>query len=355
MDIAIPEISTKLVKIDLVSSKHDDVTGYLFESALGRGMAWHIANSVGDLFDTNDHEAKNILLKTPLIKAYQPNQVFQSVWEKIGNEQLFAFKVKTAENNKLAYKDSLYPIGFKVIYPFHFLFRRVFPKLKGFRKVCRLLNIPVDLSKSEVLGRLIYCGFTIEKVIEQADETLFVAKKNTLLIPCKTTKESKEGFLFKMKRLGLNNKDIIIYKFRSMHPYAEYVQEFLHKETGLDSSGKFRDDFRVSTGGRVIRKYWIDELPMFINLFKGDIKLIGVRPISQHYFSLYPENLQTKRPKLKPGLLPPYYADLPTSFEEIVASELAYIAAYEQSPLKTDVKYFLRILNNILIKKARSK
>jgi lipopolysaccharide/colanic/teichoic acid biosynthesis glycosyltransferase len=139
-----------------------------------------------------------------------------------------------------------------------------------------------------------------------------------------------------------------------MHPYAEYVQEFLHKEMGLDSTGKFKDDFRVSTGGRVIRKYWIDELPMLINLVKGDIKLVGVRPISQHYFSLYPDDLKAKRPNLKPGLLPPYYADLPNSFDEIVASELKYIAAYEADPFKTDVRYFFKILNNIFIKKARS-
>lgn len=352
MDISVLNVSAKLIKIDATINKHVDVTDYIFDERFGGEQKWYIAARIQDL--NVNHEAKNILLKDPLIKAYNPNQIFKSVRGEINGTQLFAFKVKTAENIKVTYKEKVHPIGFKLIYPFHFLFCRVLPKLKGFRKICRLLHVPVDLSKSEVLGRLIYCGFTVEKVIEQDHQTLFVAKKN-LLNPSEEIKESKEGFLFRMKRLGINNKEIVIYKFRSMHPYAEYVQEFLHKETGLDSSGKFRDDFRVSTGGRIIRKYWIDELPMFINLLKGDIKLVGVRPISKHYFSLYPENLQTKRPKLKPGLLPPYYADLPTSFEEIVASELRYISSYEQHPIKTDIKYFLRILNNIIIKKARSK
>jgi lipopolysaccharide/colanic/teichoic acid biosynthesis glycosyltransferase len=353
MDISVLNVSAKLIKVETTINKHIDVIDYLFDERFDGEQKWHIAARIQDL--NVDHEAKNILLKDPLIKAYNPNQIFQSAWVKINDTQLFAFKVKTAENIKVTYKEKVHPISFKLIYPLHFLFRRVLPKLKGFRKICRLLHVPVDLSKSEVLGRLIYCGFTIEKVIEQNHQTLFIAKKNPLLNPSTTNKESKEGFLFRMKRLGIDNKEIIIYKFRSMHPYAEYVQEFLHKETGLDSSGKFRDDFRVSTGGRIIRKYWIDELPMLINLLKGDIKLVGVRPISQHYFGLYPENLKVKRPKLKPGLLPPYYADLPTSFEEIVASELAYISAYEQHPLKTDMQYFLRILSNIIIKKARSK
>ena len=103
-----------------------------------------------------------------------------------------------------------------------------------------------------------------------------------------------------------------------------------------------------------MRKYWIDELPMIINLIKNEMKLIGVRPLSNHYFSLYPKELQEKRIKVKPGLLPPFYADMPKTLEDIVASEMKYLEAYEKAPLKTDIQYFIKILQNILLKGKRS-
>lgn len=166
---------------------------------------------------------------------------------------------------------------------------------------------------------------------------------------------SAEGFLFLMRRIGMHEKPVTIYKFRSMHPYSEFIQPYLYQTNGLDEAGKFRNDFRVSTGGRLIRKYWIDEIPMIYNLIRGDIKLVGVRPISAHYLSLYPENIRLMRSQCKPGLLPPFYADLPGSFDEILQSEQAYIESYSKNPLKTDWIYFWRIVLNIAIRSARSR
>ena len=55
------------------------------------------------------------------------------------------------------------------------------------------------------------------------------------------------------------------------------------------------------------------------------MKLVGVRPLSQHYFSLYTKELQDKRILCKPGLVPPYYADMPKNLDEIIASEMRYL------------------------------
>ena len=110
----------------------------------------------------------------------------------------------------------------------------------------------------------------------------------------------------------------------------------------------------MTTLGGFLRRYWFDELPMIWNIIKGDMKLVGVRPLSEHYFSLYPKKLQEIRGKVRPGLLPPYCADLPKSFDELCASEEKYIKSYQRSPLKTDCIYFGRILKNILVKRARS-
>jgi lipopolysaccharide/colanic/teichoic acid biosynthesis glycosyltransferase len=142
-----------------------------------------------------------------------------------------------------------------------------------------------------------------------------------------------------------------------MHPYSEYLQEYLYRNHQLAEGGKFGTDFRVTTIGRIFRKYWLDELPMFINLATGDIKLVGVRPISAHYFSLYSEAMQKERIRHKPGLIPPYYAQfpMPKTLEEIEQNELTYLRLYEKHPFRTDMIYLHRAVCNILFRKARSK
>ena len=81
----------------------------------------------------------------------------------------------------------------------------------------------------------------------------------------------------------------------------------------------------------------------------------GIRPLSFHYLDLYDQELQELRKKVKPGLVPPFYADLPETFEEICDSERRYIKAFLKHPLKTQCTYFWRSFINIAIKGARSK
>jgi len=157
-----------------------------------------------------------------------------------------------------------------------------------------------------------------------------------------------------MKRIGKNGKLIYVYKFRTMYPFSEYLQAYVFQHNHLTEGGKFKNDFRVSTTGRILRRFWLDELPMLINFFKGEMKIVGVRPLSQHFYSLYPKDMQIKRIKYKPGLLPPYYADMPKSFDEIIDSERKYLDQYEKGRIFTDIKYFFKAFWNIFIKKARS-
>ena len=122
----------------------------------------------------------------------------------------------------------------------------------------------------------------------------------------------------------------------------------------MKDGGKINNDFRISPEGKILRKFWIDELPMLYNFFKGEMKLVGVRPITKHFFSLYSKELQDLRVETKPGLIPPFYADMPVTFEEIMNSELKYLKAYKKRPFRTDLSYFLKAVNNILIKRKRS-
>ena len=81
---------------------------------------------------------------------------------------------------------------------------------------------------------------------------------------------------------------------------------------------------------------------------RGDIKLIGVRALSHHYFSLYPSDLRKLRTNFKPGLIPPYYYDLPKSFNEIVQSEKRYLIKKQANPFLTDIGYFLKAMQATL-------
>ena len=65
----------------------------------------------------------------------------------------------------------------------------------------------------------------------------------------------------------------------------------------LADSGKIKDDYRITVYGKFLRKYWIDEFPMIINWFKRELKIVGVRPLSEDYFSRYPDDLKKLRIK----------------------------------------------------------
>ena len=179
----------------------------------------------------------------------------------------------------------------------------------------------------------------------------FIAQKlNTI----STEETPSYSPIVKLKRVGLDGKIITIYKFRTMHPYSEFIQKDVFEDQNLNPYGKFNSDFRITNWGRVLRKLWIDELPQLYNWIRGDITLVGVRALSEHYLSLYPKDLQELRTQLKPGLVPPYYADMPKSFDEIIKSERKYLEKKKAKPFSTDFIYLSEALMNIVFRGARS-
>ncbi|NJK98371.1 MAG: sugar transferase, partial [Bacteroidales bacterium] len=108
------------------------------------------------------------------------------------------------------------------------------------------------------------------------------------------------GPFFKMSRVGKGGKLIGVYKLRTMHPYSEYIQNFVVKLNGYDKAGKPRNDFRVTGWGKLFRKIWVDELPQLLNVLKGELGIVGVRPLSQFRFNQLPEDVQKERIKFKP-------------------------------------------------------
>jgi lipopolysaccharide/colanic/teichoic acid biosynthesis glycosyltransferase len=281
------------------------------------------------------------------------NKFFETVNRKLKTGGIFIASVETKNLRKKRIFRK-YPIGFNgLFYFFDFLYKRVMPKMPMFKRIYFFFNRGNNrvLSEQEVFGRLYSCGFKLneEKLIDGL--LYFVAEK--VKDPVYDFNPSY-GPLFKMKRKGKGGKTIYVYKFRTMYPYSEYLQEYVYEKFSLQEGGKFKDDYRITTAGKFMRKFWIDELPMFINFFRGELKLVGVRPLSSHYFSLYTPEMQERRLNYKPGLIPPFYMDMPKTFEEILASEKKYMDAFDKHPFWTDIRYFLSAFYNIVFKRARS-
>lgn len=281
------------------------------------------------------------------------NKFFEAVNTKLDNGGLFVCCVETYTQRKRRIMKKYPPVINRLVYMFDFIFKRIAPKMPLTKKIYFWITGGSNrvLSKAETLGRLYSCGFEVvdEKLICQM-QWFVVRKKKEPAFDYDPT----YGPLIKLKRYGKDGKLFRVYKMRTMHAYSEYIQDYIYQQNDLQEGGKFKDDFRITTLGAIMRKLWIDELPMFINVFRGEMKLVGVRPLSKHYFNLYTEELRQKRIKFKPGLIPPFYADMPKTLEEIMDSEMKYLLAYEKNPLITDWRYFWKAMHNIFIKKARS-
>lgn len=304
-----------------------------------------------------DKLQENIYLKIVNLKRINDirfiNKFFESVNRKLIDKGFFIGCVETKDQRKQRLLKKYPPVLNRIYYLFDFIIKRIFPKFNLTKRIYFFLTRGENrvVSKAETFGRLYSCGFRIVNEKEIRGLLYFVATKTREPF---FDMEPTYGPLVKLRRIGKNGKIINVYKLRTMHPYAEYLQEYVYDKSDLQEGGKFKDDFRITTIGKNFRKFWIDELPMLINYFRKEMKLVGVRPLSEHYFSLYSKKLQEKRIKTKPGLIPPFYVDMPKTIEEIQASELKYLEAYEKHPLLTDWKYFWKAVWNILFRKARS-
>jgi lipopolysaccharide/colanic/teichoic acid biosynthesis glycosyltransferase len=303
-----------------------------------------------------DHYFETIINLARINDIQRINKFFESVNTKLADGGVF---IGCGETYLLRKERILnkYPAFLNyMIYTNDFIFKRVVPKMKLTRKLYFLFSRGKNrvMSKTETLGRLYSCGF--EVIEEKSINHLLFWKAKKIKEPAFDYNPTY-GIFIRLKRVGKKGKVFNVYKFRTMHAYSEYVQAHIYQQNSLDIGGKFKDDYRVTTIGKILRKFWLDELPMFINVIKGDLKIVGVRPLSQHFYNLYRPELQQMRIKYKPGLIPPYYAQFPTptSLEETQENEQQYLSEYEQHPLKTDIKYFFKAMHNIFIKRARSK
>lgn len=281
------------------------------------------------------------------------NKYFEAINAKLNVGGVLIGSVEIYTQRKKRITSRFNPLISYPVYWLDFLLRRVFPKLKFTQKIYFFLTGGHNraISRAEAYGRLYSCGF--EFISEKEIDNMLYFAFRKVSTP-KYDTEPTYGPFVKLKRIGKDGKIINVRKFRTMYAYSEYLQSLVYDSNDLAQGGKFKDDFRITNWGKFMRKFWIDEYPMFWNVLKGELKIVGVRPLSNHYYNLYDEDLQKMRVKVKPGLVPPYYVDMPKTLEEIQDSERRYLEAYEKNPWKTQWKYFGKAMYNILIKRARS-
>ncbi len=164
--------------------------------------------------------------------------------------------------------------------------------------------------------------------------------------------ESKGPILFKHTRIGKDGKIIKIYKFRSMVENAEdLIQKFTPEQMKeYEENYKLSDDPRITKVGKFLRKTSLDELPQLINIIKGDLAIIGPRPVVANELKKYGTNIK-KFLSVTPGLTGYWAANgrSCTSYEQRMQMELYYI---DNLSLKMDVMVFFKTIEAVVRRKG---
>lgn len=299
---------------------------------------------------------KLVFLARPLHTIYRLNeQLYTANWMLPDGSYLCAHTMTALLKRKLTMKK--YPWGINILMvAADYLWHRVCPKLKLTRKLYYAITGGKNrtMSRVEIIGRFYRAGFEVVDEQFREGEFFITGRKVTEPIDDKAPTGSP---IIHLRRTGIGGNEIVVHKFRTMYSYSEYVQPYIYHYQSLERGGKFKEDYRVNFWGRFLRRVWLDELPMVWNMLRGDLKLVGVRPLSHQYFDLYTPELQALRIKTKPGLLPPFYYEehTPETLDEVQESERRYLEAYLEKPFATDWKYFWGIIGNILFHRKRSK
>lgn len=164
--------------------------------------------------------------------------------------------------------------------------------------------------------------------------------------------DSKGPVFFIHSRIGEKGKPIGIYKFRTMVDNAEdLIKSFTpEQKEEFERSYKLEDDPRITKIGNFLRKTSLDELPQILNILKGELAIIGPRPIVQAELDKYEDN-KDKFLSVKPGLTGYWAANgrSDTTYEERMQMELYYV---DNMSFKLDVQIFFKTIFAVLKKEG---
>jgi exopolysaccharide biosynthesis polyprenyl glycosylphosphotransferase len=163
--------------------------------------------------------------------------------------------------------------------------------------------------------------------------------------------DSRGPVFFRQERMGRGGKSFMILKFRSMEPGADALREELAEQN--EYSGpmfKIKSDPRVTRVGAFIRRWSVDELPQIINVMKGDMSLVGPRPLWVEE-ARQVSGWTLKRLDITPGITGLWQVlgrnDIP--FDEMVKLDYMYVTSWS---LSWDIKLLLQTVPAVLAKRG---
>ena len=162
---------------------------------------------------------------------------------------------------------------------------------------------------------------------------------------------SRGPIFFLQKRIGKNNIPFKCIKFRTMHPEAKDILEnLLVKDNKLkiefEKTHKIKNDPRITTIGKILRKTSLDELPQFINVLKNEMSIVGPRPIVKQEKKKYGKNLK-KVLSIKPGITGLWQVSGRNNltYKKRVSLDINYVENYN---FLLDIKILIRTFGVIL-------
>lgn len=168
-------------------------------------------------------------------------------------------------------------------------------------------------------------------------------------------KEDGGPVLYKHTRIGKNGKKFGVYKFRSMTTKYKTFDEFYQtlsdeQKKEWNENYKLSNDPRVTKIGNFLRKTSLDELPQIFNILKGEMSIIGPRPIINEELEKYKEN-KSKLLSVLPGLTGYWAANgrSDTTYEQRMEMELYYI---DHISFLLDIKIFFKTIISVLKKEG---
>jgi exopolysaccharide biosynthesis polyprenyl glycosylphosphotransferase len=162
-------------------------------------------------------------------------------------------------------------------------------------------------------------------------------------------KVSSDGpVFFRQERMGLNKRKFLILKFRTMVPNAEKLLAELEGQNEVSGPVfKIKKDPRITPLGKVLRRTSFDELPQLFNVLKGDMSLVGPRPLPVRDYEGFSEDWQRRRFSVRPGITCLWQVNGRSSipFEQWMKLDLQYM---DEWSLWLDIKILARTVSAVL-------
>lgn len=210
------------------------------------------------------------------------------------------------------------------------------------------LDSKVDNTRSYTMYNCIKRIFDIVS----ASLALIVFSPILLVVTIWVKLDSKGPAFFAHKRLGKDKKNFGIYKFRSMVVNAKEVFDNFTPEQKAEFEKNFKldDDPRITKAGDFLRKTSLDELPQLINIIKGEMSVVGPRPIIDKEVEKYGK-FADKLFSVKPGLTGYWQANgrSDTSYEERVQMDMYYI---DNRSFWLDIKIIFKTVISVIKKEG---